>query len=161
MTFTPDSLIEQSLTKIEYIQNHAKAVVAACDYINQGFSSPVRGGELYTRLMERELEAWRELFMWALVVDEKSLQRIRAAAYARFLSDQMSVSSYFLGENLQPRGWLVAEEQQFRRMARELFLREAASDKNDTPNDSTVQSDLSSSAKLTKQRASTTKRKKP
>jgi hypothetical protein len=67
-------------------------------------------------LIEQELELWRNLFMWAMTLPQKEIDRIKAAAYERFL-DKFSVS-HWLGD---PTSWSQATEDEFREMARKAF----------------------------------------
>lgn len=65
--------------------------------------------------------------MFGMVVDEKTRERIRAAAYENFLNDHMHIASYF---GATSGGWLCADEEEFRRMCKELFAPKEAKELN-------------------------------
>jgi len=75
---------------------------------------------LRTSLMDRELDLWRYVFMFALTVPEKERERIKAAAHDRFLSKHWSILDHMYNGRT-PKQWLTADEQTFRDMCTEAF----------------------------------------
>ena len=119
MKFTNYNLAHQCLVKIEACQKHMEHLDVACHFLH-GFNPrlEVTTGTLRSLLVEEELETWRNLFMWAITMDDAERDRIKAAAYERFLSPEISVGRYF-SENTA--GWLASDEEEFREMCRRLF----------------------------------------
>lgn len=58
--------------------------------------------------------------MFALALPDKERERIKAAAYERFLTDKSSVG-YYLEGGINASSWSCVEEDEFRAMCRELF----------------------------------------
>lgn len=106
------SIIESTFARIISIQNHIDNVYAALNSVTSECRSD---GNLIESLYAKQNKEWQNLFMFGLVADQDSRDRIKAAAYQRFLNDKMYVKSY-MGDN-----WLMMEEEEFRRMCRELF----------------------------------------
>jgi len=124
MKLTHKDLVRETLTRIENMQNHYQAVSAALRLMQRdaGYS---RGGEIHpgnlmSELVQKELHEWRNLFMWALTLEDDERDRIKAAAYERFLRDGMSVAQWF-NDGVLPSKWLAADEEQFREMTRKAF----------------------------------------
>jgi hypothetical protein len=109
-------LLRERLEIIEEIHEHIKAVESA-----MRFKPGVDCGGLLQSLLNSELEEWRKLFMWAITLDAKSLTRIKAAAYARFLSKEKS-PIHWLDSGVSPSSWLKVEDDEFKRMVKELFI---------------------------------------
>jgi hypothetical protein len=114
-------VVIQCLTAIEECHEHIEALHGAGRFIRTHLPHETHGDSVYhDLLMKIELEQWRNLFMWALTVDAKTQARIRAAAHERFLVNRMSVTKW-LSIGSAPMAWLEADEEEFRKMAREVF----------------------------------------
>jgi hypothetical protein len=124
MKITRQQLIEECLVRIETIQKHIQAVEAA-GYCISSFKNylKVDYGNLRDLLIDQELEQWRGLFMWGITADEVTRSRIKAMAYDRFLANGKEVMSW-MNDGTSPSQYLVADEKKFRKMVRELFLKE-------------------------------------
>ena len=114
-------MLEESLQRIMYVRNMLESFGNIQSYLtNRGQNNSCNFGSVREELYRRELDEWRGLFMWGLVCDESTKERIKAAAYERFLSDKMDVSNWmFNGEN--PSSWFVKDEEEFRKNVKELF----------------------------------------
>lgn len=114
-------MLEQSLERIMHIREMLEAFGAIRSYLtNKGRDYACNFGDVQAELYRRELEEWRGLLMWGLVCDRSTQDRVKAAAYERFLSDKMDVTSWmFNGEN--PSSWLTKDEEEFRKSVKELF----------------------------------------
>jgi len=117
-------IVQQLLEQIEVVRQHYDAVQGALYYIRtikRGTDkSSLYPDELLTALVTEELELWRRVFMFGLTLPDDERDRIKAAAYEWFLSDQMSVAYYlFGGENAGK--WFVKDEEEFRAMCKEIF----------------------------------------
>jgi hypothetical protein len=110
--------------RIYELQCHQEAVgraMAAACRLSQRANPTVEATSLIEALCQAELNQWRQLLMGALSITQDERDRIKAAVYERFLSDEKDVRHYFCdGQN--PGRWLQADEQQFRTMVRELYL---------------------------------------
>lgn len=118
-------MVEEALARVEVIQKHQEAVMAASYYVN--YRKPhlqVVAGNLLDHLNALELDEWRNVFMWALTVTDAERDRIKAAAQERFLSDKMHVAQWF-HDGTTPGKWLVADEEEFRAMVKEVFAPKA------------------------------------
>lgn len=119
-----NKIVEEIFIRIEKIQLHIESVLAAVNYL--GRDVPDRG-DIVEKLYARQNKEWQDLFMFGMVVDEKTRERIRAAAYEHFLNDHMHIASYF---GTTSGGWLLADEEEFRRMCKELFAPKEAKELN-------------------------------
>lgn len=121
MKFTNKQMVEESLVRISHIQEHIKSVDAAVSFLrNRKRHDEFNTGETRGRLFEAELDEWRNLFMWAITLDGEEKERIKAAAYERFLKDGIHVAHWF-NNGVSPGSWLSSDETQFRDMARKAF----------------------------------------
>lgn len=119
----PKDLTIQAMVRIEQCQMHQKALDAVVSYLydaGRGIHKQLNTGELRDQLYSLELQEWRNAFMWSLAVDEDVRERVRAAAHERFLANNMAVEHHFTGK-AHPSRWLVADEEEFRAMARAAF----------------------------------------
>lgn len=118
-------MVEEAMVRIEAIREHIKAHNAALFCISQyRRGEHVEQGDILGKLIEIELNEWRNLFMWALTLEPAEQDRIKAAAHARFLADGMHVANW-LNDGVSPSIWLESEEQEFREMARNHFAPKA------------------------------------
>lgn len=121
MKLTNREIVEQILERIKLIQQHTCAVIAAKNYANRTFhTSDQLGEDLIDRLCHMETEEWRNLFMWGLTLTEKEQERIKTAAYKKFLSDGISVANWW-NDNTYPGHYFDVDEKEFREMARKVF----------------------------------------
>jgi hypothetical protein len=116
-------MIEQAMVRIEILQAHWKALSEACNHIHmrKQHNFKLETGNIFETLVQEELHEWRNLFMWALTVDDDVRNRIKAAAHERFLSENTCVSSW-LNDGVIPTRWLSSDEDEFREMARKVFM---------------------------------------
>lgn len=121
MKFTQRKVAEQLLAQIELIQMHVQNIDNATYCLNQETSSNtnVNLGNLRSLLMQKEMDAWRSLFMWSLTLNNEEQDRIKAAAHERFLKGDKTVSAFL--EHCMPGRWIVADKEEFREMARKAF----------------------------------------
>jgi len=122
MKITARTCVEEALVRIEEIQQHIKNVESAHWYLGKrhpdGFG--IATGKVRSLLIEEELEEWRNVFMWAITLSNEEQERIKAAAYDRFLA-RTSVA-HWLNNGIMPSSWLASDEEEFREMARKSFL---------------------------------------
>lgn len=117
-------MLEQSLERISHIREMLESFHAIRSYLTNDGRVTIDCGVINEELYRRELEEWRGLLMWGLICDENTRDRLKAAAYERFLSDRMDVRKWmFHGE--EPFSWLSKDEEDFRKNVRELFLSES------------------------------------
>lgn len=123
MKLTNKDMVMQCLERIEMVQMHQKAIDSARWFVSH--RSPGErlddGLGLRARLWEIEANEWRSLFMWGLTLDDAERDRIRAAAYDRFLGDSASVGHWLSPSGVTQSGWMAADEDEFREMARKAF----------------------------------------
>lgn len=116
-----EKIIAQLLETIELVNQHIQAVMAAKYCIQHHGRRGTQIDENITdELYQMELDAWRSVFMFGLTLPDRERERIKAAAYERFLSDKSSVGFYLNG-GTHASSWSCADEDQFRSMCRELF----------------------------------------
>lgn len=122
MKFTNKQMAESVMERIELTQLHIRAVEDAAHFAAKGrFGQEADRGPLWELLIRQELDEWRNLFMWSITLDDAERDRIKAAAYDRFLKKGMSVSHWLSDDGRTPGHWLVADEEEFREMARKAF----------------------------------------
>ena len=109
-------IIEDCFTNILRYQHHIDSVHAATYSVENNLRG-LSTGNLLEHLYAAQNREWRNLFMFGLVSDEATKDRIKAAAYESFLSDRIHVASYFTKSN----GWMSADEEKFRNMCAVLF----------------------------------------
>jgi len=113
-------MLEESLERIMHIREMLESFSAIYSYLTSRGRDPINAGNMREELYRRELDEWRGLLMWGLVCDDKTRDRLKAAAYERFLSDKMCINKWlFNGEN--PSSWLTRDEQEFRDTVKKLF----------------------------------------
>jgi hypothetical protein len=113
-------LVEKLLEQIEFIQEEVRAfdaIVSNLEYDTRFGDGKLDTGNIRSVLLDQELELWRKVFMWAMTIPPKDMDRIKAAAYERFLGEKMCVSPW-IGN---PTSWSQATEDEFREMARKAF----------------------------------------
>lgn len=114
-------MIRQCMEQIERLQMHIKAHEAACRVIWERHRDAKLSNDVHRALVAMELDAWRDLSMWALTLDDAERDRIKAAAYARFLGDGKDMGRWLSEDGTPVSSWSCADEEHFRAMARELF----------------------------------------
>lgn len=117
-----NDIIENVLSRIETLKEHQQAIHSVCVTI-RNLKHPryeIDTGTLLETLRDLELDEWRNLFMWSLTVDDKTRDRIKAMGHQEFLSAGHSVA-YLFNDGVMPGKWLVADEEEFREMARKAF----------------------------------------
>ena len=115
-----DSMLEQALERIMHVREMQESFSSAYSYLSNAGRDPISAGNMREELYRRELDEWRGLFMWGLVCDEKTRDRVKAAAYERFLSDKMCVNKWLFNDE-NPKSWLTKDENEFRASVKELF----------------------------------------
>lgn len=115
-------LVMNLWTQIDETQRHHNAVMAAVSYLHNShsYSQKSFSDDIIVALIKKELDLWRQLFMFALTLPGADQERVKAAAYDRFLNEQMSVSSY-MNNCRGGSSWSVAEDEEFREMVRNTF----------------------------------------
>jgi hypothetical protein len=116
-------LVIQLMEKIETTRNHYQAIHSAMYFArNNGYySDTVFSADLTRALVDIELGLWRQVFMFGMTLNDKEQERIKAAAYQRFLADGISVKDYLPG-GANAGSWLVSDEEEFREMCKKLFV---------------------------------------
>lgn len=122
MKFTNRQMVEEAMVRIEHLQAHISAIDAAARCIQERRRHiQIEYGTLRDLLYQEEIGEWRNLFMWAITLDDAERGRVKAAAYSRFLADGMCVA-HWINNGVSPGSWLSADESEFREMARSAFL---------------------------------------
>lgn len=124
MKFTSTQMVEEALGRIEQIQAHESAIHAAARCITerrQHQDFKIDYGTLLDLLHQEETKEWRNMFMWAITLDDTERERVKAAAHQRFLSDRMHVA-HWINNGISPSSWLSADEDEFREMAKAAFM---------------------------------------
>ena len=125
---TKRDLLDMNVKKIEQAQQYLSALGEISSFIQRyklGYAS-IDFGSLRTQLFEVEQGAWQDLAMFALISTDKDRERVRAAMYARFLREDMSVA-HWLNGGTEPRKWMTADVEELRTM----FLNEFSPTEND------------------------------
>lgn len=111
-------LVLKLMKEIEITSNHYGAVLKAMDHARIGsYRQTTFSDDLLNALRQKELELWRQVFMFGLTLPAADQERIKAAAYEEFLAPDVSVREYITSGHQ----WLVSEDEEFREMARKLF----------------------------------------
>jgi len=123
--YTVKQMLEEVVERIEVIHEHLEALEKVGSFVAnrmQGYQNfRTDYGNLRSTLIERELEEWRGLLMWGLVVDEKTRDRIKAMAHDRFLGEDASVSHWLSPNGVELSSWLHSDAEEFREMVRKEF----------------------------------------
>lgn len=119
-----NELIEETFARIQRYELHIESVHAAINCLGRDL---VDRGNIIERLYAAQSREWQTLFMFGLASDEKTRERIKAAAYESFLNDHIHVAGYFGASSA---GWLSADEEEFRKMCRDLFAPKEAKELN-------------------------------
>ena len=80
--------------------------------------------ELRVALNRIELEEWRKLLMWGLIVDHKARQRIKAMAKDRFLDRNTHIADFLNPSHVHPGQYWSADADHFLTMVNKLFAPE-------------------------------------
>jgi nicotinic acid phosphoribosyltransferase len=124
MKISNKKLVEECLERIELLQLHIAAVDSAKAHLSrlkQWQGVRVDSGNLRSELIDSELDEWRKLFMWCLTIEDETRDRIKAAAYQRFLDQRNNVSQWLNPDGVVAGSWLKADEDEFRIMVSKLF----------------------------------------
>lgn len=119
-------MVRQIWEQIDLLQYHYNAVQSAMFHIQTMHGPDCQktfSSDLLDALNRKELDAWRTLFMFALTLPQKERDRVKAAAYEKFLNKHISVASYmnsFHGAS----SWACEEEEEFRANVEKLFAPE-------------------------------------
>mgnify|MGYP001559086202 CR=1 FL=1 len=79
-----------------------------------------KASELRDWLFERELEAYRKLFMWAIMLTDDEKKTARRMACERFLKEDASIMEYLSPVGEHPGSWESNMEDEFRKEIEEL-----------------------------------------
>ena len=102
------------LEEIEVTQSHFNAVRSAMNYASTGsYINRCFNEDLLDALSHIELDLWRRVFMFGMTLKDEDRNRVKAAAYQRFLSSG--------GREPSHASWLKVDEKEFREMTREVF----------------------------------------
>lgn len=124
MKITNKKLIEECLERIDLLQLHIAAVDSAklhLSRIKQWQCFKVDSGNLRSELIDSELDEWRKLFMWCLTIEDDVRDRIKAAAYQRFLDQRTDVSQWLNPDCVVASSYLKSDEDDFRAMVSKVF----------------------------------------
>jgi hypothetical protein len=117
-------MVQNLLEQIEVVRNHYDATQGALYFMRtQRYgmdNNKLYPDELLHTLIATELDLWRSVFMFGMTLSDEDRDRIKAAAYDRFLNDNMSVRHYLPGGESAGM-WFVKDEEEFRAMCKELF----------------------------------------
>jgi len=114
-------MIEEALGRIMQVREMIESFGAIKSYLTNHGRDNINCGSIYEELYRRELDEWRGLLMWGLIVDHDTRDRIKKAAYQRFLSQKMCVNKWMFNDG-NPSSWLTATEEEFRKMVKEEFI---------------------------------------
>lgn len=123
MKLTNKNMVTQALTRIEVLRKDIENLQAIQRRIGSRYTADYKKpdfGNIFQLLIEKELDEWRGVFMWALTLDDKERDRIKAAAHQAFLREGISVSHWW-NDGETPGAWMSADEDAFRKMAKKAF----------------------------------------
>ena len=122
MRITNNNVVEECLSRIDMLQTMIKHVEEARDFVNSFsyYDNKVDCGNLRSRLIDKEIDEWRNLAMWGLTLEPDEQDRIKGAVYQRFLSENTSIS-HWLNNGITPSSWFAEDEEKFREMALNAF----------------------------------------
>lgn len=119
--------VEDIIADIKRIDEHISNISAAQSYLHSGFSryrdseDRIHSGNLLSALYMEQNRLFRNLFMFGLVVDKRTRDKIKAIAYDRYIKDH-----HFYPTMNRHRVSYDMEEQEFDRACRSLFAPETA-----------------------------------
>lgn len=115
-------IIRQAMARIEYVQGLIKALDDVTRFLGERDRyTTIDAGNMKGKLYEAETQEWRNVFMWGLTLDDADRAEIKALAHARYIKDDMDVSHWLDERGITPSQWLRADEDSFRKMAKEYF----------------------------------------
>ena len=122
MKLTQKEIAKECLERIEELQEFQRSVDAAASLLRhrKSYRENIDYGNLRDFLFQDELDEWRNLFMWALTLEDAERDRIKLAAHERFLAKNMDVSKWFNG-GVEAGSYMSATAEEFRKMAKEAF----------------------------------------
>jgi len=129
--FNTRQMAADCMRRIETINEHVAAIEAAAQFMAERRGSASRDADAFKAaeplrrmLIELELDEWRNLTMWGLVVDRKTRGRIKAEVHQRFLRRGISTAHHWNG-GVMPGSWMDADDKAFREMCRKAFAPES------------------------------------
>ena len=118
---TNKDIVKECLIRINEIQEYAEQYQGILYFIRLDNREDLDSGNVYNKLVERELGEWRNLFMWGMTLNEEERNDIKALAHSRFLENGRHVANWLTKNGITPSTWLTKDEEEFRKMAREYF----------------------------------------
>ncbi|MGL4260902.1 MAG: hypothetical protein ACRCTX_04720, partial [Afipia sp.] len=77
---TNKDLVHEAMTRIEHIREHTRAVEAAAYHLSKRYRQrKIDYKELRDALFMAELDEWRNMFLFAITLDIKERDRVKAA----------------------------------------------------------------------------------
>lgn len=115
------NILEETMTRIMQIREMQESYMNCVQALRRKDRDYQHGDrKVFNDLCQWELDEWRNLLLWGIVCDQPTRDRAKAAAHERFLSERHSVAEW-LNDGVRPNKWLVADEEEFRKMAKEAF----------------------------------------
>lgn len=118
----------QALERIAVIRKYLSFFDGALQYVNNhitSYNEVIGEKDLRNRLVQLELEEWRNIAMWGLTLSEEDQDRIRAILYERFFAEKNGVKadvSRWWSDSFPPGSFLTATVEEFREMVRKVFF---------------------------------------
>jgi len=119
-----NALLDKLVNRIVRAQQMLSAIdqiVCHLSDTKRGLGTEIDSGNMRDLLYADECNAWRDLCMWGLTVDNTVRDRIKAAVYGRYLSDNFHVAHWLTDHGDSPSVWLKADEEAFRKLAKRMF----------------------------------------
>jgi hypothetical protein len=121
MKLTNKKVVEQALARIDIIREKQEWVYQALSLLRARTPrTKPDAGNIMQLLHEAELDEWRNVGMWGLTLDQAEQDRLKAAFHDHFMGKNKHVA-YWLNDGISPTTWFAADEEEFRKMAREAF----------------------------------------
>jgi len=129
--FDTKQMAADCMRRIETINEHVAAIEAAAQFMAERRSSASWDADAFKAseplrrmLIESELDEWRNLAMWGLVVDHATRERIKVEVHQRFLRKGIATAHHWNG-GVTPGTWMDADDKAFREMCRKAFAPES------------------------------------
>jgi hypothetical protein len=122
---TERDIVIEALARVEYIQEHIASLAQINNFLHRHrVGDKPDTGNLFELLVTAENNEWRNVFMWGLTLPQEDRDRIKLAAHEKYLAARSSVAHWWNDGVTPAVGYMVADEEAFREMARKAFAPE-------------------------------------
>jgi hypothetical protein len=120
---TQDDVVQAALNRLELCKQRVIAFQFSMETLHSHHhqTPALKSAEtvIWAALMRDELDAYRNLFMWANIFQGEALERAKAEAYKRFLSERDGIMYMLSYDGIPPGSYACGMEKAFRNLIEE------------------------------------------